>query len=267
MTATKQAENFSYVRRGHAEYLLYTAYDQSPVHRNRLASIVDLITTHTNGETCRIIDIGCGTGNITIPLASLGHEVHGTDLHADSIAVARERHHFPNLRFDAAGLSEIDLRQYDVVVLTEVLEHVSAYAEMFTEIARRIKNGTLLVLTIPNGRSLVEIACRPSYMLKKSPRGTRVVKAVKSALGSKDLTTANEQTPHVQFFTWAQLHDLFNQTQMRSAHSRSFFFAWPLWEVFFTTRVCEACAEWDFQLSQRLPERARAMWCFGLIKC
>lgn len=255
-----------YLEKGGADYLRYTVYDQSPVHRNRLAYIVDLVTTRSGGKPSRIADVGCGTGNITIPLASRGHEVHGTDIDEPSIEIARKRQAFPNLRFDRAGSGKREFGSYDFVVLSEVLEHVKAYGAMFSEIASTMKRGACLILTVPNGWSPVEIACRPSYFLKRSESGTRVVKAIKSTLQSKDLTTANEQTPHVQFFTLNKLQALFGQTGMRVAHAQGFFFIWPVWEIFLARYSSEKVAASDFRFSQQLPMQTRAMWCFALEK-
>lgn len=53
----------------------------------------------------RVLDLGCGNGRTTIPLASLGYNVVGVDLSPDAIAAARRRG--PNLDFrvgDAAAL-------------------------------------------------------------------------------------------------------------------------------------------------------------------
>jgi ubiquinone/menaquinone biosynthesis C-methylase UbiE len=39
----------------------------------------------------KVLDVGCGTGNATIPAAQLGARVTGLDSSADLLAVARER--------------------------------------------------------------------------------------------------------------------------------------------------------------------------------
>jgi 2-polyprenyl-3-methyl-5-hydroxy-6-metoxy-1,4-benzoquinol methylase len=248
-------------------YLNYTAYRSSPLHRNRLGAIIDMLTSRfPDPKHTSVLDIGCGTGNITSPIAALGYNVRGIDIHEGSIDAARKNTPFPNAQFDTANLQDIDLSGFDAIILTEVLEHVDEADKLLTHIASNISPGALFMLTVPNGLSIVEIACRPSYILKRSKFGAHLVKVIKSILGSKDLTTANEQTPHVQFFTLSRLHGLFSKNGLRIRYSHTFFFAWSFWEVFFTQKCSETWARRDFLFASYLPENLRAVWCFGLEK-
>jgi 2-polyprenyl-3-methyl-5-hydroxy-6-metoxy-1,4-benzoquinol methylase len=247
------------------DYHNYTAYRSSPLHRNRLGAIIDMLASRfPDPKQTSVLDIGCGTGNITSPVAALGYNVRGIDIHEGSIEAARKHTPFPNAHFDTASLQDIDLSGFNAIILTEVLEHVDEADKLLTHIASNISPGALFILTVPNGWSIVEIACRPSYILKRSKVGAHLVKAIKSILGSKDLTTANEQTPHVQFFTFSRLNCLFRKNGLRICYSHAFFFAWSFWEVFFTQRCSETWARRDFLLASHLPEKLRAVWCFGL---
>lgn len=44
-----------------------------------------------HGMPRTVVDLGCGTGSITIPLVNAGFEVTGIDLSADMLAVARRK--------------------------------------------------------------------------------------------------------------------------------------------------------------------------------
>ena len=50
-----------------------------------------LIRLYQRGETHRIIDLGCGTGGFTLPLAALGYEVTGIDLSPSMLSIAYDR--------------------------------------------------------------------------------------------------------------------------------------------------------------------------------
>lgn len=57
-----------------------------------LASFVsDSLRAHAGVELRSILDIACGTGNLTLELARLGYEVSGLDIASEMLAVAREK--------------------------------------------------------------------------------------------------------------------------------------------------------------------------------
>ena len=100
----------------------------------------------------------------------MGFRVHGIDIHAGSIAEAREKCRFANAQFEAVDLQDVDISKYDAVILSEVLEHIADADAFFEYLAAQIKPGALLILTVPNGWSLLEFACWPSYRLKTGTR-------------------------------------------------------------------------------------------------
>ena len=242
-------------------------YARSPTNRNRLACILNMVAAYRPPDPAiQILDIGCGIGNIAAPLASRSYSVLGIDVHAPSVELAAKTHVMPHLAFKVAKVQSMDLSQFDVIILTEVLEHVKDWRGMLNYLATGMKPDALLILTVPNGVSPQEIVCRPSYMLKKTKRGTRVVHAIKWLLRTKDLTTADQQTPHVNFYRLKTLHAAFEDNQLTIKSFCSIFFVWSLWEVLFSRLISERWAQWDFRLAQHVPPSWRTMWCFALEK-
>jgi trans-aconitate 2-methyltransferase len=71
----------------------------------------------------RILDAGCGTGQLTARIAESGATVHGID-HSPEM-IERARAEFPNLSFDVAELTAFTVRQpYDAVFSNAVLHWV-----------------------------------------------------------------------------------------------------------------------------------------------
>lgn len=256
-----------YVHENAEPYLNYSEFNKSPVHRVRLACIIRMLSDAALPGRDRVLEIGCGTGNVAIPIASLGYRVTACDIHKPSIESAGRRNPFANLQFAHGSIEQIKPQEYKVIVLTEVIEHVHEYREMIGRIAGAMRNDGTLILTVPNGWGITEVLCRPSYALKKWPGGAALIKVVKRLLKTADLTTANTATPHVRFFTLNNIAKLFESNNLAIMSFRRYYFLWPVWETFFSQRSCSA--EWperDFVRSQKLPPSLCAFWAFALQK-
>ena len=256
-----------YVRENSEPYLKYSEFNSSSVHRIRLACIIQMVQKAVSHGQGRILEVGCGVGNITIPIASLGYHVTACDIHEPSIISARRRNPFGNLQFIHGSIESVNPGEYDVVILTEVLEHVKKYREMVSLIAGSIKSDATMIITVPNGWGITELLCRPSYALKKWSSGRATIKIIKKILKTTDLTTANLDTPHVHFFTLRRLVELFEDHNLFIISFYRYFFLWPLWETFFSQRGHPpAWPEKDFIRSQNLPATICALWAFVLNK-
>ena len=53
--------------------------------------VQEQLGAHFAGKVQSILDLGCGSGNVTLPLAARGYEMIGVDLSADMLSVARSR--------------------------------------------------------------------------------------------------------------------------------------------------------------------------------
>lgn len=124
-----------------------------------------------------VLDIGCGGGLLAEPLARLGAKVTGIDTTASAIAAAKKH--------AAAGGLSIDYRlsaierfkpagKFDVVIASEVLEHVSDAATFLGHAARLVKPKGVMVITTFNRtlRSLALGIITVEHILRLAPVGT-----------------------------------------------------------------------------------------------
>jgi 2-polyprenyl-6-hydroxyphenyl methylase / 3-demethylubiquinone-9 3-methyltransferase len=126
----------------------------------------------------RFLDIGCGGGLLSEPMARLGAEVVGVDPSQTNIAVAR-------LHAEQSGLS-IDYRQgtaemlaeagerFDVVLNMEVVEHVADVPVYLSTCAEMVKpSGMMIVATINRTpKALMLAIIGAEYVLRWLPKGT-----------------------------------------------------------------------------------------------
>jgi 2-polyprenyl-6-hydroxyphenyl methylase/3-demethylubiquinone-9 3-methyltransferase len=126
----------------------------------------------------RILDIGCGGGVLSEPLARLGAAVVGADPAERNIAVAQHHANEAGLAIDyrattAEALAEAGER-FDVVLAMEVVEHV-ADVGLFVELAgSMVKPGGLLFVATLNRtmKSFALAIVGAEYVLRWLPRGT-----------------------------------------------------------------------------------------------
>ena len=100
----------------------------------------------------RALDVGCGAGLLTEPLARLGAEVTGVDAAEANLEVARAHAEGSGLAigYRHGELAALGLGQFDLVTSMEVLEHVAAKPAFLAQLAEHLAPGGLMVLSTPN---------------------------------------------------------------------------------------------------------------------
>ena len=149
----------------------------------RLAFLRRAIDLHWGGdidsrrplEGRSALDVGCGAGLLSEPLARMGADVTGIDAAPENVAAAAAHAEGSGLaiRYMAGELAALDLGTFDLVTCLEVIEHVADKPAFLAALADRLDPDGLLVLSTPNRTAasrllLVEGAER----LGMIPRGT-----------------------------------------------------------------------------------------------
>ena len=126
----------------------------------------------------RILDIGCGGGLLSEPMARLGADVVGADAAERNIPVAQVHAEQSGLdidyRFTTAEALAAAGEQFDVVLNMEVVEHVADPLSYLTACQQLLKPGGLMVCSTinRNPKSFMVAIVGAEHVMRWLPKGT-----------------------------------------------------------------------------------------------
>lgn len=135
------------------------AYSQIISERNFTYRIIlPFIKKNLEGRPKKILDIGCGSGTLSLYLASQGHSVHGIDISRRAINICVQSAKdlgIKNVTFEVINFLEdkITNQKYDVILLLEVIEHLENDIASLKKIYHKLNPGGLLILSTPSSNA------------------------------------------------------------------------------------------------------------------
>ncbi len=126
----------------------------------------------------RLLDIGCGGGLLSEPMARLGAEVVGADAAARNIPVAQLHAQQSGLVIDYRHTTAEDLaasgEKFDVVLNMEVVEHVADPLAYLTACRQLLRPGGLHICSTinRNTKSFAMAIVGAEHVMRWLPRGT-----------------------------------------------------------------------------------------------
>ncbi len=126
----------------------------------------------------RILDIGCGGGLLSEPMARLGATVVGADAAPRNIPVAQVHAASQGLTIDYRHTTAEDMaaagEQFDVVLNMEVVEHVSDPQAYLTACRTLLKPGGVMICSTlnRNAKSFLMAIIGAEWVMRWLPKGT-----------------------------------------------------------------------------------------------
>jgi 2-polyprenyl-3-methyl-5-hydroxy-6-metoxy-1,4-benzoquinol methylase len=190
--------------------LAATDYHRFPGGRKKIAALLDEVS-RLGERAPRVLDVGCGNGSLSFPLAAIGCDVVGVDVDQDSLANCRARapRGSPRFVWSQGDLEEL-AGEFDLVVCSEVLEHLDDPAPLVRAMARKLAPRGTLFVTVPNGWGLREIGGRCEHFLRERCGLDAWIRGLRDRLARFGMAserekyrmhTANPEQGHVQKFT------------------------------------------------------------------
>lgn len=109
----------------------------------------------------RVLDVAAAQGNFSLALAEEGYDVTWNDLREELIEYVKLKHEKGKVEFMPGNVFELTPKKpFDVVLITEIIEHVAHPDEFLMHISTLIRPGGHVVMTTPLG----------SYFINNLPR-------------------------------------------------------------------------------------------------
>ncbi|MCX6707343.1 MAG: class I SAM-dependent methyltransferase [Candidatus Woesearchaeota archaeon] len=138
------------------------ATERGPSCRTRFRIMLRMFRKY--GLKGSVLDVGCGDGNFLSILAGIGQKkekkgkkdrdgfrLYGFDISNKAIELAKGKEFISDLFVgDLLDRKTLPKRRFDVVVCSEVLEHVDDYRKALDNIAGLVKKGGKTLITVPH---------------------------------------------------------------------------------------------------------------------
>jgi SAM-dependent methyltransferase len=111
---------------------------------------LDLMRRYVRFDGVHILDIGCGIGAYVDKFRSLGGHAFGVDVDVEKLAEARHSKRLQLLAVSASETLPFPNDYFDVVVLHEVIEHVTDDYQTICEAYRVVHRGGRIIVFAPN---------------------------------------------------------------------------------------------------------------------
>jgi|GEM_PF-5615336 len=143
-----------------------------------------------------ILEIGIGKGDLALKLSKSNEDLKsytGTDISIEGVKIAEKNVENPKFSFFVGDCTDLNLNsKYDLVIFSEVLEHIKNQPKALNEINNALKTGGYLILTTPNPNSIYYIL--PKLIDKFNKRGFGSNQIIENQIKNKDLLELLEET-------------------------------------------------------------------------
>lgn len=194
-------------------YLESIDFDYNPSYLKKLEFIFTTIENyaHENNKSVDeldVLEVGCGSGGISLPLSSLGCKIRAFDV--DESAVSNLENQIKEKKIGNMVVSVDnaysfnDNVQYDIVITSEVFEHLIDPIKMAMNIKKRMKKNSQIIVTVPNGYGPWEMKNRIFvYPITHN-------NIIRKKILNKPSYVEGDGPEHCQYFTKRRILELFS---------------------------------------------------------
>ena len=129
---------------------VYNPYEQKRI--NSALKMVDKLVADNHVHTKRALDVGAGTGNLTVKLLQMGYEVTAIDISAEMCKILEKkcRHYLEAKKLVVINSPiedvSFDRDEFDLITCYSVLHHLPDYVDVIQRLCGFLKKGGVMYL-------------------------------------------------------------------------------------------------------------------------
>ncbi len=138
----------------HDNNLYQLLHQMNPARLEFIYKILNHHWQQAQNTKRKLLDVGCGGGILTLPLARMklsngSHQLFGIDLSHNAIIEAQKasKQAGLNINFRHIALEVIADEYYDAVFCLEIIEHIDDYETFLKQVANNLKTGGVLFIS------------------------------------------------------------------------------------------------------------------------
>lgn len=121
--------------------------DYHNVLRAAILRLVQECQKRSGKQRLRVLDVGCGRGELLADLAAAGHDVHGVDFEDECLALSSQ--YAPVTKGSIYELGQLfSEKSFDLVIASHVIEHLESPVRGVEQM-KQVSNGFILI-AVPN---------------------------------------------------------------------------------------------------------------------
>ena len=119
-------------------------------HGNLQTNLDFLEETDLLKPNYKILEVGCGIGNIVFELTEQGYDITGSDISHEAIAYGLKKYGDIKLEVQAAETLQYENETFDIVLSFDLFEHIVRIDRHISEVFRVLRPGGFYMFQTPN---------------------------------------------------------------------------------------------------------------------